>query len=57
MTMAVWTREELEELSPFGQILAGTDEGSRPMTREEYDDWIGMAVGTPKVESQVNDDH
>lgn len=57
MTMAVWTREELEELSPFGQILAGTDEGSRPMTREEYDDWISMAVGTPKVEGQVSDDH
>lgn len=52
MTMAVWTREELEELSPFGQILVGTDEGSRPMTREEYDEWVSMAVGVEKPEEE-----
>tara|TARA_S200002703_G_scaffold39709_1_gene34739 strand:+ start:419 stop:577 length:159 start_codon:yes stop_codon:yes gene_type:complete len=51
--MAVWTKAELEQLSPFGQILIGTEEGARPMTREEYDEWIKMGVGVEKPEEEV----
>lgn len=49
--MATWTREELEELSPFGEVLTGGNDGeSRPMTREEYDKLIDVGVGVEKPE-------
>lgn len=49
--MATWTREELEKLSPFGEVLTGGNDGeSRPMTREEYDKWIDVGVGVEKPE-------
>lgn len=51
--MATWTREELEQLSPFGEVLTGGNDGeSRPMTREEYDKWIDAGVGVEKPEPE-----
>ena len=53
--MAVWTREQIEELSPFGKVLMGLEDGARPMTREEYDKWVSMAVGVEKPEEEVTE--
>ena len=51
--MATWTKQELEEISPFGEVLvSGNDIEARPMTRKEYDEWIDQQVGTEKPEEE-----
>jgi hypothetical protein len=48
--MATWTREELEELYPEGEVNVQVDNAVRPMTHEEWDTWIEGQVGVEKME-------
>lgn len=51
--MAEWTREELEALTPFESATRQVGDDVVPMTREDYDAWIGRAVGRPKDDSEI----
>ena len=45
----VWTVEELEAAAPFGTVNIQDNDGVRLMTRPEYDEWISIQAGKPKV--------
>lgn len=48
ITMATWTRQELEEPHPDGIVNVQVGDDVRPMTHEEWDTWIEQQVGTEK---------
>ena len=52
MTMATWTRQELEELYPDGTVNVQVDDDVRPMSTEEWSAWIDQQVGTEKPEEE-----
>ena len=46
--MATFTKTELEALFPFGEINIQVDDEIRPMTQQEWDEWIDSQVGIEK---------
>jgi trans-2-enoyl-CoA reductase len=50
MTMATWTRQELEELYPDGTVSVQVDDTVTVMTTDEWSAWIDAQVGTEKFE-------
>lgn len=48
--MAEWTRQELEELHPFGYVGVQVDDDFTPLTEEKWSAWIDAQVGTEKPE-------
>ncbi len=52
MTMATWTRRELEELHPNGTVNVQVDDEVTVMTSEEWSAWIDQQVGTEKPDEE-----
>jgi len=52
MTMATWTRQELEELHPDGTVSVQVDDEVTVMTTEEWSAWIDAQGGTEKPEPE-----
>ena len=50
MTMATWTRQELETLYPVGTVNVQVDDTVTPMSADEWSAWIEAQVGTEKPE-------
>lgn len=50
MTMATWTRQELEDLYPDGTVSVQIDDVVTVMSTEEWSAWIDQQVGTEKSE-------
>ena len=48
ITMATWTRQELETLYPDGTVNVQVDDEVTVMTSEEWSAWIDAQVGTEK---------
>jgi hypothetical protein len=48
ITMAEYTRDELEALYPCGTVNVQVDHDVRPMDEAEWDAWIEQQVGTEK---------
>ena len=46
--MAEWTRDELEALYPDGTVSVQVDDDVRPMTTDEWSEWIDQQVGMEK---------
>ena len=51
ITMATWTRQELETLYPVGTVNVQVDDTVTPMSADEWDAWIEAQVGTEKMPS------
>jgi hypothetical protein len=47
-TMAEWTRDELVALYPDGTANVQVDDEVRPMTTDEWSEWIDGQVGMEK---------
>jgi hypothetical protein len=50
ITMATWTRQELEELHPDGTVSVQVNDEITLMTTDEWSAWIDSQVGTEKPE-------
>ena len=48
--MAKWTRDELQALYPDGTVNVQVDDESRPMTTEEWSEWIDNQTGQDKFD-------
>ena len=53
ITMATWTRQELEELNPDGTVSVQVDDTVTPMSTDEWSAWIDEQVGTEKPELET----
>jgi trans-2-enoyl-CoA reductase len=53
ITMAEWTRQELETLYPDGTVSVQVDDTVTVMTTDEWSAWIDSQVGTEKPEEEV----
>ena len=52
-TMAEWTRDELVALYPDGTVNVQVDDEVRPMTTDEWSEWIDGQVGLEKPTDEV----
>ena len=52
MTMATWTRQELEALYPVGTVNVQIDDIVTAMSADEWDAWIEARVGTEKMSEE-----
>ena len=53
ITMATWTRQELEELHPDGSVSVQVDDIVTVMSTDEWSAWIEQQVGTEKPEEEL----
>jgi len=52
ITMATWTRHELETAYPDNTVSIQVDDEITVMTSEEWSAWIDQQVGTEKPEEE-----